>query len=309
MKKLIINLLCAEIVRLQKLVNTDGKEVLQEQCETSAKAMLRQGVEIQKLRAEIKELKEQLSNWKQNYHDSLQAKQRAELDLKKCFSENEKLQATNYRQFEWNQENVKKIKELENENKDLRAYKEANTVSVKLDTKQVEELLQEAKHNVFALKDKNERLEKWDKEHRQKIEVLEAANSLLNHMLTNFGDTERSELLSKVVELEKENENFKQIISEKEAIIEESSKKWQSAAWQILIAKTDKVPKWKNSVKDGLPVLKIGDFIMIRKMQGSFSFSDHEIDDETTKEKVYKEFLYGGEFDYFVFNLYENATN
>lgn len=309
MKKLIINLLCAEILRLQKLTNTEGKEDLQGQCEILAQTIFRHNEEYKNIVAENLQLKEQLSNWKQNYHDSLQAKQRAELDFRKCFDENEKLKAEKDRQFEWNQENVKKIKELEKENKDLRAYKEANTVSVKLDTKQVEELLQEAKHNVFALKDKNERLEKWDKEHRQKIGVLEAANSLLNHMLTNFGDTERSELLSKVVELEKENENFKQIISEKEAIIEESSKKWQSAAWQILIAKTDKVPRWKNSVKDGLPVLKIGDFIMIRKMQGSFSFSDHEIDDETTKEKVYKEFLYGGEFDYFVFNLYENATN
>jgi len=161
MKKLIINLLCAEIVRLQKLVAIERNEALaQKDCGKNAFGMLE--------------------------------------------SENMQLKA---------------------ENKELRDYKEANTVSVKLDTKQVDELLQEAKNNVFALKDKNERLEKWDKEHREKI-----------------------------VELEKENETLKQTISEKDAIIKESSKKWQSAAWQILIAKTDKVPQWKNSETDGMPV-------------------------------------------------------
>jgi len=132
MKKLIINLLCAEIVRLQKLVAIERNEALaQKDCGKNAFGMLE--------------------------------------------SENMQLKA---------------------ENKELRDYKEANTVSVKLDTKQVDELLQEAKNNVFALKDKNERLEKWDKEHREKI-----------------------------VELEKENETLKQTISEKDAIIKESSKK------------------------------------------------------------------------------------
>ncbi len=201
MKKLIIQLLCAEILRLQKLLNTEGKELLQEQCETSAKAMLRQGVEIQKLRAEIKELKEQLSDWKQNYHDSLQAKQRAELDFKKCFSENEKLQATNERQFEWNQENLKKIEELEKENQ----------------------------------------------------LIIEERNDLLLHQLAN----------------------------------------------------TPKIAsQWKNNVKDGLPVLKIGDIIAYSCLQENRFYEFLIIEDIFIPSVDFSQLP---NFDYFI--IPQNATN
>ena len=82
MKKLIIQLLCAEILRLQKSLAVEKNEVLiQKDCGKNAFGILE--------------------------------------------SENMQLKA---------------------ENKELRAYKEANTVSVKLDTKQVEELWQKAKH-------------------------------------------------------------------------------------------------------------------------------------------------------------------
>lgn len=85
------------------------------------------------------------------------------------------------------------------------------------------------------LKAENDRQFEWNQENLKKIGVLEAANSLLNHVLNNFGDTERSELLSKIALREKEVNAQLSIIKGQNDII-------------------SNIPQWKNIVKDGLPV-------------------------------------------------------
>jgi len=93
------------------------------------------------------------------------------------------------------------------------------------------ENLGEMKNNLLTLKDKNERLEKWDKEHREKIALLE------------------KEVNTQVLALKAFNEIC------------------------------DKIPRWKNSVKDGLPDLD-SDPAAVITICGGIIFMHHTMEDE-----------------------------
>lgn len=116
--------------------------------------------------------------------------------------------------MEGHDEMIQRIRSLESENERLQnLVKHAND-----------------KHNMFALKDKNERLEKWDKEHREKIETLAI-------------ELNASEKL--VRSLQFQNDNFRKINQNFKRTLED-------------------LAQWKNSVKDGLPKIEIGTVIVFQ---------------------------------------------